>query len=221
MSRDDVVQAFYSRWAGTYDLLASHAPGVGRVRRRAVDALAPAVGDVVVDVGCGTGANLPFLRGAVGPGGFVVGVDFSPGVLARARERAARWDNVAVVRGDARSLPVADPDAVFASFLMGMLDDPAGVVDGWLDAAEPAGRVCLLDLAPSDGRGRALNPAFAAVVRATAPPGAAGGTVAPADRIDERVDAAHRRLGERCESVTEERSVLGFVKVAAGGPAET
>lgn len=284
MAREHSVQSFYSRWATGYDLLATYAPGVRRVRRRAVDALDPAPGDVVVDVGCGTGANLPFLREAVGPEGRVVGVDFSPGVVARARDRAARWRNVAVVRGDARSLPASEPDAVFASFLVGMLADPACVLDDWLDAVGPDGRVGLLHLSSSEGRGRPLNPVYAALVNAAAPPAAVEGLTASADRddgsipeddasapeddgspqartepsaadrvddavadrvdnaaadrgddavadrvddaadrvddaadrVDARVAAAHDRLREQCDVVTEETALLGFVRICAG-----
>lgn len=58
-----------------------------RYRRWAVDRLWLAPGDVVVDVGCGTGINLPRLAERVGPEGQVVGVDLSPEMLAIAAAR--------------------------------------------------------------------------------------------------------------------------------------
>lgn len=219
MTRDDVTQAFYSRWAGAYDLLASHAPGVDRLRERAVDALDLDPGDTVVDVGCGTGATLPHLREAVGPDGTVVGVDFSPGPLARARRRTAGHGNVHVVRGDGRSLPLgaAEVDAVIASFVSGMLEDPSGVVGDWADLVGPGGRVALVDLARSPGVGRPLNPLYALAVRATSPPGAAGNRdVGPATLIDRRVAAAHERLAAACETTTTRSAYLDFVRVTAG-----
>lgn len=39
-------------------------------------------GQTVLDVGCGSGAAFPTLRDAVGPSGRVVGVDYSPRMLA-------------------------------------------------------------------------------------------------------------------------------------------
>lgn len=216
MSRT-VAQRFYSRWAGVYDCLASHAPGVRRLRRHAVDALDPQPGDVVVDLGCGTGANFPFLREAVGPDGTVVGVDFSAGVLARARSRAAGWENVHVVRGDATELPIERADAVFGSFLSGMLDAPTTALTDWCSLVGSGGRVGLIDLARSTGRGRPLNPVFAALVRLSSPPGTAEVyEERPVAVLDRRVAAAHQRLHEECTATTFEIRLAGFARVSAG-----
>lgn len=200
------VEPFYGRWAAVYDLLA-RAPPAGRWRETAVDALALAPGDTVLDLGCGTGANLPRLRERVGPRGRVVGVDRTPGVLARARERAAPSENVHVVRGDAARPPVASADAVLATFLVGLLDDPAGAVESWLDLVAPGGRVVLLDAASA---GRVLDRAFGALVRAGAPGHPAGAR----ERLDRRVAAAHgtlRREGGRAGVST---AGLGYVRVS-------
>ncbi|MFB6296832.1 MAG: class I SAM-dependent methyltransferase, partial [Halobacteriales archaeon] len=131
----DAVDRFYSRWAGAYDLLASRAPGIAAVRERSADALALDAGDTVVEMGCGTGVNLPYLRERVGSGGRVVGVDLAAGVLARADRRITRagWANVSVLRGDARRPPVERADAVLATFVVGMFDDPAAAVERWCD----------------------------------------------------------------------------------------
>ena len=147
--------AFYTRYAHLYDRLATDAPFVTGLREHVVDALDPARGDVVVEMGCGTGANLPYLRERVGRGGTVIGLDVSAGVLGRARERIERagWGNVHVARADATRPPlraptdaldgsgrnvsdidgrnVSDIDAVLATFLTGMLADPEGAVDEW------------------------------------------------------------------------------------------
>lgn len=224
------TQRFYTRWARLYDAIAAHTPGVRRERRRAVAALDLSPGDVVVDFGCGTGANLPFLREAVGETGTVVGVDFTPGMVARAAERAAAWENVHVVRGDATRPPirgVADavsgatsdgttPDAVFASFVSGMVEDPAGMVDRWQSLVGEGGRIGLLDLARSTGRGRPLNPLFALIVRASSPPGGSVSAATLAAKLDERVAAAHRQVLENCTETSHETSVFGFVRLSVG-----
>ena len=64
-----------------------------RFRARAAQHLALRPGDRVLEIGCGTGRNFPYLREAVGPGGRVYGVDLSAGMLARARAlcRRRRW----------------------------------------------------------------------------------------------------------------------------------
>jgi SAM-dependent methyltransferase len=74
-------------------------------RRAIVDALPLRPGDVVLDVGCGTGLCFPLLRERIGPRGCIVGIDASADMVALARERVARegWRNVVVMRS-----PVAD-----------------------------------------------------------------------------------------------------------------
>jgi SAM-dependent methyltransferase len=217
--RAAAAQGFYSRWAGVYDRLARRAPGVRRLRRAAVTTLDLTPGDTVVDVGCGTGANLPFLRERVGPGGTVVGVDFAPGAVRRAADLIDRagWTNVAVCRGDATRLPVGNADAVLATFLVGMLPDPASTVDEWVDGLDP-GRIALLDLARSHRLpGRPLNPLFAALVVATAPPGTRDHhDDTPARVLDRRVAAAHRALLDSCVSTTHGTRVGGFAYLSAG-----
>jgi SAM-dependent methyltransferase len=216
------TQAFYTRWAGLYDALATRTPGIGGLRARAADRLAPATGDTVVEMGCGTGANLPHLRDRVGPAGTVIGVDFTPGMVATARERVHRegWRNVHVVRGDATRPPLApgDADALLSSFVVGMLADPAGTVADWTGLVGSGGRVALLDLARSTRTaGALLNAVFRAFVLASSPPGTRdrhGGS--PGGVLDRRVAAAHRTLFDRCSGVDHSTHALGFVRLSSG-----
>jgi ubiquinone/menaquinone biosynthesis C-methylase UbiE len=81
----EAALAQYRRRARTYDLeLAAFEP----VRRRAVQALALAEGDTVLDVACGTGLSFPLLAAAVGPRGHIVGIEQSPEMMAGATRRA-------------------------------------------------------------------------------------------------------------------------------------
>ena len=206
-----VAQAFYTRWAGLYDLLATRGPGVRALRTAAVDCLAPRPGDAVVDLGCGTGATLPLLRDAVGPDGTVVGVE---------------WANVHVLRADATRPPLSaldpglvpdSPDAVLASFVVGMLGDPEAAVRRWADLVGPDGRLALLDLARSTrAPGRLLNPAFALATRLSAPPGTAQRHGSPTRTLDERVADAHWALREICADVERSTHALGFARLSGG-----
>lgn len=63
---------------------------VAGMRRRALDLLAPAEGEVVFDVACGTGPMLPELARRVGERGRVVGIEQSPEMMALARRRVTR-----------------------------------------------------------------------------------------------------------------------------------
>ena len=82
-------------------------------RRAVVDALLLRPGQVVLDVGCGTGLCCGLLRDKVGPDGTVIGIEESPQMAAVAREYIARegWRNVIVVQApaeDARLQETAD-----------------------------------------------------------------------------------------------------------------
>lgn len=214
-----ITQEFYTRWARLYDLIARQTPHVQDVRAAAVDALAPGPGDVVVEMGCGTGANFPHLRERVGPTGAVVGVDFTPGMVRTARRgvREAGWENVHVVRGDATRPPVADVDAVLSTFVSGMLADPAAAVRDWADLVGPGGRLGLLDLARSTApAGAPLNALFRLLVRAGAPPGTRGSVRSPTAALDRRVADAHRALHDRCADGSYETRALGFARISGG-----
>ena len=212
-----VAQSFYTRWATLYDAIARRTPGVQRVRTEAADALRLEPGDTVVEMGCGTGANLPYLAKRVGPGGTVVGVDFSPGVLDVARRRVGDVPNVHLVRADATRPPVSDADAVLATFVSGMFDDPAAVVESWADLVGSGGRLCLVDLAETTHpTWRVLNPVFRALVRVTAPPRTRTMRESPTEMLDERFLAAHRALESRCNGVNATTHAFGFARIRAG-----
>ena len=76
--------AQYRRRAGFYDLeLALLEP----LRRRAVALLALRPGEVVLDVGCGTGLSLGLLSQAIGATGRIIGIEQSPEMIELARQR--------------------------------------------------------------------------------------------------------------------------------------
>ncbi|MFQ3285566.1 MAG: phosphatidylethanolamine/phosphatidyl-N-methylethanolamine N-methyltransferase [Natronomonas sp.] len=215
-----VVADFYARWAALYDRIAT-APGIGRWRRITAGRAA-AAGETVIEMGCGTGANLPFLREHVGPTGRVVGIDIAGPLIDRARRRAGEYDNVSVVRADATTMPVRAADAVLATFVCGLFEDPAAVVDRWCDLVGPGGRVALLDATASeDPRGRPLNPLFNSFVAAGSPSGGlrdvlyapVGGTEGALSR---RVDASRAALAARTVDRRHETFGLGFVGLLSG-----
>jgi demethylmenaquinone methyltransferase/2-methoxy-6-polyprenyl-1,4-benzoquinol methylase len=77
-------------------------------RRAVVEALPLRSGQVVLDVGCGTGLCCGLLRDKVGPEGGVVGIEESPEMAAVAREHIAceGWDNVTVVQAPAEDAEI-------------------------------------------------------------------------------------------------------------------
>jgi ubiquinone/menaquinone biosynthesis C-methylase UbiE len=88
-------------------------------RRKLVDLLPARRGQVVVDVGCGTGLCFEMLQAKVGAQGAIVGVDESPDMLALAARRVADagWRNVTLLRTPAQdaSLPFNADAALFCA----------------------------------------------------------------------------------------------------------
>lgn len=127
------VRQLYDRWAKLYDwnpVLALVSPA----RRRTIERMGLSPGDTVVDMGTGTGANLPYLREAVGPAGRVIGVDVSPEMLERARRRVDHggWDNVDLIEADIRDPPIDGPvDGILSAFVVVMYSDPERLVETW------------------------------------------------------------------------------------------
>jgi ubiquinone/menaquinone biosynthesis C-methylase UbiE len=80
-----------------------------RYREAVVEALPLRLGQVVLDVGSGTGLCCGMLRDKVGPQGRVVGIEESPQMAAVAREHIAieGWDNVTVVEAPAEDAEIA------------------------------------------------------------------------------------------------------------------
>jgi ubiquinone/menaquinone biosynthesis C-methylase UbiE len=211
-----VSAQFYERWASLYDRVA-RVPWLRSWRAGAVDALDLEPGDTVVEMGSGTGANVPELRERVGPTGRVVGLDRSPEMLRAATRHAARTGpGVSYLRGDAARPPVRDVDAVLGSFVAGIFPDAAAVVDAWCDCVAPGGRVALLNFQRSgEPLAAPLDLAFEGFVRLSAP-GARLSTESHADTFEQRVAAARDRLTERTVDRRYETFGGGYLGLVSG-----
>jgi SAM-dependent methyltransferase len=132
---------------------------LGRV---AVERLGVAAGERIVDVGCGCGQTLLQLADLAGPSGHVLGVDISPPMLARARERVAGRSTVALALGDAQvyAFAPASFDAVYSRFGVMFFDDAPAAFRNVRGAARPGGRlsfVCWQDLGKNPWAARPLE----------------------------------------------------------------
>ncbi|WP_254280021.1 class I SAM-dependent methyltransferase [Haloarcula marina] len=207
---------FYGRWAALYDQLAS-VPFVESWRDRAADALNLSAGQTVVEMGCGTGANVPALRERVGSGGRVVGLDLTREMVARAQTHPDRTgDEVHYLLGDATRPPVDGVDAVLATFVAGIFPDPAAAVDAWCDCVRPGGRVALLNFQRSpNALATPLNVAFEGFVRLSTP-GARLSRQSHASAFEQRVAAARERLTERTVDRRYETFAGGYLGLVAG-----
>jgi demethylmenaquinone methyltransferase/2-methoxy-6-polyprenyl-1,4-benzoquinol methylase len=145
------VQAMFDRIAGVYDRM----NGVMTAglhhhwRRRAVDLAALAPGDRALDVATGTGDMALELARRVGPGGTVVGADFSEGMLELARAKAGAFDaSLRFEQANALALPYADGefDAATVGFGARNFSDLRTGLSEMARVVRPGGRVVVLEI---------------------------------------------------------------------------
>jgi ubiquinone/menaquinone biosynthesis C-methylase UbiE len=113
-------------------------------------------GERVLEIGCGAGGALVALARAVGPAGWVVGLDLSPGMIRQARARlrgAGPARRTELVVADACAVPFADAsfDAVFMAFTLELFDTPEIplVLAECRRVLRPGGRVGVVSLSRS------------------------------------------------------------------------
>lgn len=128
-------------------------------RRKAVKALDLKPGDTVLEIGAGTGRNLPYLLEEIGPGGTVIAVDASEGMLREARKLVERrgWSNVQLVHRDAAQLDLdRDVDAVLFSLSYSVLPEPKPALARAWERMRPGARVVIMDAGLTDTRLRPI-----------------------------------------------------------------
>jgi phosphatidylethanolamine/phosphatidyl-N-methylethanolamine N-methyltransferase len=137
------VEAAYARWAPVYDFTFEF---VMRQGRRAAAAAASRPGGTILDVGVGTGLELPMFDSATR----LVGVDLSEPMLRRAANRVRR-DKLGNVEGlvvmDAMRLAFDDAcfDAVVAPYVLTVVPDPGATLDELLRVVKPGGEIVLVN----------------------------------------------------------------------------
>jgi ubiquinone/menaquinone biosynthesis C-methylase UbiE len=151
------TEALYRRRARHYDAAARLFDLLGfaeqEYRRAAVAALPLRPGGRVVDIGCGTGLNLPLLERAVGPTGWVFGVDLSDAMLMRACDRVSRagWANVRLTQADAAEYEFPPAlDGIISTFALTLVPEFDDVVRRGAQALTPGGRFVVLDFKRPD-----------------------------------------------------------------------
>ena len=144
---EEQVRAMFDRIAGVYDLMNSvMTAGLHhRWRERAADLAAVGPGDRALDVATGTGDLAVELKRRVGPGGEVVGSDFSERMLELARAKAG---DVEFEQANALDLPYEDDsfDAATVGFGARNFSDLARGLAEMARVVRPGGRVVVLEI---------------------------------------------------------------------------
>ncbi|MEO0600232.1 MAG: methyltransferase domain-containing protein [Myxococcota bacterium] len=107
-----------------------------------------AEGEVVLDIGSGTGTDLLIAAQAVGRTGRAIGVDFTASMRARARAAAADLPQVEVLEGDAMQLPLAEGsvDVVVSNGVLNLTPDKWVAFGEIARVLRPGGRLQLADI---------------------------------------------------------------------------
>ncbi|WGI17037.1 class I SAM-dependent methyltransferase [Methanonatronarchaeum sp. AMET-Sl] len=99
----------------------------------------------VLEVGVGTGRNVPFYPLDLE----IVAIDFSENMIKRARRKAVSrgLSNVSFFKMDARNLVFQDDffDTVFSTFVFCACSDPLSAIEEMVRVCKPGGRVLLLE----------------------------------------------------------------------------
>lgn len=162
----ELIKQKYRRNAYFYDFVTQ---AFSRIRSHAVAELGLKSGEIVLDLGCGTGLSFALLEQSIGPQGGIIGVELSPAMLARAREKIAhhRWENITLIQANAEevTLPLESVDAVL-SFYTHDLMSSRRAVERAVQALRPGGRFVAAGSRLVRGpRGWLLNPITLAYAR--------------------------------------------------------
>ena len=127
--------------------------------KTALERLAVAEGETVLEIGFGTGHCLKWIAEVVGPAGKVCGIDISLAMIEKTRKRLEEGgpaNRVELCCGDATCLPFSESafDAVFMSFALEVFDTPEipRVLSQIERVLKPHGRLGIIDMSKEDGK---------------------------------------------------------------------